>query len=125
MAIDNEKDLGKAVKNEQETIEIEGNLKDKVLRIKATGKVAWVVAIGAIAIAIAGTSYPVPEPATQTLTKGVAAIAAPAAVSVLGVGTTISAISIAVAAGGIGVLNSLRNYKIVENTADRLVLRRK
>lgn len=44
MAISNEKDLGEAVNNEQDTIEIEGDLGKKVLRIKATGKVAWLVA---------------------------------------------------------------------------------
>uniref|UniRef100_UPI003F583790 hypothetical protein n=1 Tax=Vibrio cholerae TaxID=666 RepID=UPI003F583790 len=53
MTISNEADLGEALKREQDTIEIEGDLKNKVLKIKATGKVAWAVAIGAIGIAVA------------------------------------------------------------------------
>ncbi|WP_332405986.1 hypothetical protein, partial [Vibrio metschnikovii] len=43
MTISNEADLGEALKREQDTIEIEGDLKNKVLKIKATGKVAWAV----------------------------------------------------------------------------------
>lgn len=118
MAIDNEKDLGKALKEKQETIEIEGNLKDKVLKIKATGKVAWAIAIGAIAIAVAliissgGTAAPV---------SGLVGIGA---VSVLGTPAALSAVSIAAAAGGVGALNSLRNYKVTSNSGNKLILKR-
>lgn len=124
MIIKNEKDLGEAVKNEQDTIEIEGDLGKKVLRIKATGKVAWVVAFGAIVIAVTGALYPVPEPTTQVASKAFAATAAGGAVSILGVGTTAAAISIAVAAGGVGVLNKLRKYKVVSTSNNRVVLKR-
>ena len=41
------KQLGQAIKEEKETIEIEGDLAAKVIRIKATGKVAWGVAAAA------------------------------------------------------------------------------
>ena len=40
MAIINEKDLSEALKNDKDTIEIGGDLADKVIRIKATGLVA-------------------------------------------------------------------------------------
>jgi hypothetical protein len=119
MAISNEADLGEALKNDQDTIEIEGDLKNKVLKIKATGNVAWVIAIGAIGIAVTlliatgGTG----APASGIIGGG--------AVAVLGLPTAISAISIAVAAGGVGVLNSLRRYKIAEQSNGKLVLKRK
>lgn len=124
MAINNEKDLGKALNEDQDTIEIEGSLKDKVIRIKATGKVAWVIAIGAIGVAVVAILYPVPEPTTQAGAKGFAAVTGGAAVGILGAGTAMSAINIAISAGGVAVLNKLRNYKIVSNTSNKLVLKK-
>lgn len=124
MAINNEKDLGKALNEDQDTIEIEGSLKDKVIRIKATGKVAWVIAIGAIGVAVVAILYPVPEPTTQAGAKGFAAVTGGAAVGILGAGTAMSAINIAISAGGVAVLNKLRNYKIVSNTSNKLVIKK-
>ncbi|RZZ89711.1 hypothetical protein [Pseudoxanthomonas winnipegensis] len=119
MAIKNEKELGEALKNEQDTIEIEGDLSRKVMKIKATGKVAWAVAIGAIGIAVilalgsGGTTAPF---------SGAVGIGA---VSVLGLPAALSAVAIAVAARGVGALNSLRRYKIVRQEGSKLVLSRR
>lgn len=118
MVISTEKELGEALKNNQDSIEIVGDLSRKVLKIKATGKVAWAIAIGAIGIAI-------------ILTVGSGGTAAPAAgfvsvgaVSVLGVSAATSAVAIAIAAGGVGALNSLRQYKIVSKSDNKVVLSR-
>ena len=82
-------------------IEIEGDLKKKVVRIKATGKVAWVVAFGAITVG-------------------------GAAVTVLGGVTATAAIVIAVSADSAKVLTSLRdNYTIVSKTSNSITLKRK
>ncbi len=119
MAISTENDLGKALKVKQDTIEIEGDLKKKVLRIKATGKVSWAIALAAIGIAViiiistGGTGAPV------------SGLVGAGAVSVLGLPVAPPAVSIAVTAGGVGALNALRKYKIVENIGDKLVLSRK
>lgn len=119
MAITSENALGEALSSNQDTIEIEGNLKNKVLRIKATGRVAWVIAVGAIGIAVTillttgGTGAPV---------SGIVGIGA---VSVLGLPAAISAVSIAVAAGGVGALNSLRAYDIIDKNGGKLVLKKK
>ncbi len=119
MAINNEKDLGEALKDKQDTIEIEGDLRKKVLRIKATGKVAWAIAIGAIALAVA-------------IVIGTGGAGAPAggivgvgAVSVLGLPAAISAVTIAVAAGNVRVLRSLREYEIESNSGSKLVLKKR
>lgn len=119
MAITTEKELGDALKNNQDTIEIEGDLTTKVIRIKATGTVAWAVAIGAIGIAVA-------------IALGTGGAAAPVsgfvgigAVSILGVSAATSAVAIAIAAGGIGALNSLRKYKVVSSQGNKLKLSRK
>ena len=119
MAITTEKELGEALKNGQDTIEIEGDLSNKVFRIKSTGKVAWVVAIGAIGISVAliVSTGGLGAPASAALSLG--------AVSVLGVPAATAAVFIAVAAGGVGALNSLRKYTIVSNSGKRLVLARK
>ena len=52
VSVNDSKGLGKALKDNEGEIIIEGDLKNKVLRIKATGKVAWAVAIGAIGVAV-------------------------------------------------------------------------
>ncbi|RJP24484.1 MAG: hypothetical protein C4520_03980 [Candidatus Abyssobacteria bacterium SURF_5] len=114
-----EKDLGQALKEKVSTIIIEGSLKDKVIRIRATGKVAWLIAGGAIAIAIAivissaGTAAPV------------AALVGGTTVGILGLPAAIAATSIGVAAGGFAALNRLRRYKEFERSENRLVLKMK
>lgn len=119
MTISNEDDLGEALKKEQDTIEIEGDLIKKVLKIKATGSVAWAIAIGAIGVAVAvvistgGTGAPV---------SGFVGVGA---VTVLGWSTAVSAVSIAVAAGGVSALNKLRRYKVVEESGNKLILKRR
>lgn len=119
--VNDSKGLGEALKNDADEIVIEGDLKEKVVRIKAKGKVAWAVAIGAIGVAVASV---IMAPTTGG-TSGVAGlVTAPAAVSILGASTTTTAIGIAIAAGGVGALNSLRKYKIVKNEGNRLVLRK-
>lgn len=118
----NAKELGEAIKGGADTIEIEGDIAKKVIRIRATGKVAWVVAFGALGLA--GASYflaPTPAaPATLTMN----ALAAPAAVSILGVSTTAAAISVALAAGGVAALTKLRKYKEVSRGPNKIVLKR-
>lgn len=116
---DDEKELGKAIKAKRETIVIEGDLKNKVVKIKATGKVAWAVAIGGIAIALAIILATGGTGILPTLV-----VAAPTTVSILGLPAAVTAVSIAIAGGGVAVLNKLRKYKIIENNRERLVLRR-
>lgn len=52
ITVDNAQDLGKALNEGQDTITIKGDFKDKVIKIKGTGKVAWAIAIGAIGVAV-------------------------------------------------------------------------
>ncbi|HBY8185580.1 hypothetical protein [Klebsiella pneumoniae] len=127
MAITTEKDLGDAINRGESTIEISGDLAKKTLRIKATGAVAWAVAIGAISISFyaamltigsGGTTAPVAGPVVAGLTAGSAGI--------LGVPTTISAISLAVSAGSLGVLKKLRTgYNITKKEGDIVILTKK
>ena len=102
-------------------IEIEGGLTKKVVRIKATGIPAWIVAYSAVGVAVLAVAA---APAAPPAAAFAAAGAAPAA-AILGVPAAIAAVSMAVSAGGVGILNKLREYEIVEKSDSRLVLRKK
>lgn len=124
-----EKELAEAIKNNEDTIYIEGNLKDKVVRIKATGKVAWGVCAASLAAAIIFYSVTAPTMAVNPPFAGVEAftgtVAVGAATTVLGT-SAISAVVIGVAAGGIGALTTLRDgYKIIEKSDKYVKLKRK
>ncbi len=121
MAISDPKELGEAIKRGDDSIEIEGDLTKKVLKIKATGTVAWAVAIGAIGIGVAAI---IAAPATGGISTTASFVAAPAAVGILGGGATVAAITIAVAAGGIGSLNLLRKYKVEKVDGNKVILRK-
>jgi hypothetical protein len=121
-----EAELGEALKNNEESIEIEGDLAKKTFKIRATGKVAWAACIGAIGVAIYSVAATVGTGGTSAPVTGLTAgLTAATATTVLGGAVTYSAIAIGVAAGGVGALNKLRKYKQVSYENDRLVLRRK
>lgn len=113
-----EEDLAQAMKDEEDAIIIEGDLANKTIKIKATGSFAWLAAVGAIGLAVVAAPSGVGIP--------IAATSAFAATGVLGISTTTAAVAIAVAAGGVGILNSMRDdYKIVEESSNRVVLKRR
>lgn len=124
------KELAEAIKNKEDTIYIEGDLKNKVIRIKATGKAAWGVCAVALGAAIVcyiatptATVVTTPVGGTFSFVSGVTATSVAAAT----LGTAVvPAIVIGVAAGGIGALNTLRDqYKIVEKDDKYIKLQRK
>ncbi|WP_104640881.1 hypothetical protein [Helicobacter bizzozeronii] len=118
MAITTEKELARAIEEARDTIEIEGDLAGKTIKIKATDKVAWAVAIGAIGVALTAllASGGVAAPVSGAVAAG--------AVGVLGLPATTSALAIAFAAGGVGVLNKLRGYDLKKISDTRVVLTR-
>lgn len=113
-----EKELAKAVKNNEIEITVEGDLAKKVVRIKAVGDVAWLVAAGAIAVAITSV---LTAPTTAGISAAVGAPAMAATVATLGgVSVTTAAVAIAVAGGGEACLNKLREYDIVKKVTTKL-----
>lgn len=116
----NEKELSSAIKEGADEIEIEGDLANKVIRIKATGKVAWAVAIGAIAVAIVSL-VAVPVSGGSSAVANLAT--APVVFSVLGT-ASVPAITLAAVSGGVAVLNKLRGYKIIEKSDSYVLLRK-
>ncbi|MDR2199483.1 MAG: hypothetical protein LBR53_08535 [Deltaproteobacteria bacterium] len=121
VTVKDEKELGEALKNGADYIIVEGDLANKVIRIKASGNVAWVIAIGAIAVVAVAMIASIPTGGTSGVV-GVAALAP--AVAVLGSGPAMAAVLIAVAGGGVGVLNSLRGYSLEKISAGRVILRK-
>lgn len=130
MVVNNEKDLADALKNNEDFIEIEGDLANETVKIKATGKVAWFVAVGAVtaALVFAFATIKGNEGSKPATAVGTVAFSA-GAVSILGVSTTSTLISIGVAAGSViagrAILNKLYDYEIVSKSTNRVVLRRK
>jgi len=117
------KELGKAIKKGEDIIEIEGDLVKKVVRIRATGKIAWAIAISAIGVVVYSI-LAAPETAGTSITLNFMAI--PTTVGILGgISVTEVAIFIAVAGGSVGTLNTLRGYKEISRTKNKLVLKKK
>jgi hypothetical protein len=122
VVVETGKELGQALKREEDTIEIHGDLARKTIELRATGKVAWAIALAAIGLAVyAALSAPV----TGGTSLALEGFAAPAAVGILGFEVMYLAIAVAVAAGGVGALASLRHYKELSRTSNSLVLGRR
>ncbi|EAH7654494.1 TPA: hypothetical protein RZJ77_000450 [Campylobacter coli] len=103
MQVKTEEELAKAINNNENYIELEGDLSRKIIKIKASGNVAWAVVIGSIGvIVIAAISYSKKSQDNKVsfIASGIGATTAVGAVGILGLATTISAIKIAVAGGG-------------------------
>lgn len=128
------KELGIAIKNNEDYIYVEGDLKNKIIRIKATGKIAWGIAGASIAIAV-GLYLATPAvTAVSAPAAGVggaisftgSAAAATAAITVLGFNATVVAITVAVSAGGFAGIQSLRDkYTIVSKDDNGVIMKRK
>ena len=126
MKVKTEEELAKAVNNNENYIEIEGDLSNKVFRIKAVGSVPWIVAIGSIVVATVAviSLSKISQPKAGFMASGIGAATAGGAVAILGLAATTSAIKIAVAGGAIGVLKKLRNYKMEKISDTKLILKK-
>ena len=121
-----EKELGEALKRGESTIEVEFDLQNKVLKIKALEKGAWAVCVAAIGVAVVCGVVTISTAGTATVPS--AFVAAPAVVTVssfLGMPTAISAIGIAIAGGGVGALNKLRGYRVEKVSDEKIILHKK
>lgn len=122
-------ELGKAIKEKESYIYVEGDLRKRVIRIKAQGKLAWFVAFSSLATAV-GLYFLTPVTTVTTAGTGGAisftgsATAAATAATILGIPATYVAITIAIAAGGIGAVSTLRNkYEIKAKDHEGIVLK--
>jgi hypothetical protein len=126
-------ELGKAIKEKEDYIYIEGDLKNKVVRIKAVGTTAWILAGGSLATAIA---LYLATPATTVVSAPVGGIvgaipftgattAAAAAITILGLPAVTVAITIGMAAGGYGAITAMRDKYSIESKSDNGIILKK
>ncbi|MEI0492532.1 hypothetical protein R4J17_08805 [Brachyspira intermedia] len=124
-----EEELKEAIKNEEDTIEIIGDLKNKIIKIKAKGKVSLILGIGLILIGGAATilSGGSAAPATiPSMAMAKAAFLLPPAAAAAGGGSLGGLISaLGIGSVGTSMLNSLKKYEIKEETDKKIVLKRK
>lgn len=116
-AVKDAKELAQAIKSNENYIEIEGDLKKGVVKVKGTGKIAWTLCIGGLTIAAAMVINKQADPKTAAL----AAVSATAAAGILGPTTAAMCVMMAVYAGNVDVISKLREYRI-EEQGDRLFL---
>jgi len=117
----NEEELAEHIKEGRDYIEVEADLGNKVIKIKAVGYIGWGLVAAALIVAVVFVSR---SPATSR-TSGVVGFAAAApAVATLGPAATITAVSLAVAGGGIGVLNKLRKYSLTKLPNGNVLLKK-
>lgn len=130
MTTSNAQELGRAIESNQNEITVEGDLAKKIIRIKATGKVAWMIAGGAVVIGIIAVMN-MPAAAstgpTGLIAEGVVlSTTAAGAVSILGVSATVTAVSIGVGARDHRALGKLRNnYAMTTINDAKIILRHK
>lgn len=121
------KDLGEALKRGDDSIEIEENLKESVIKIKATGKGVWAVCVVCIGVTIGGVAVAVGSGGTGSAPAALISTPAMAsAVAILGAPVAMVALSVALAGGGVGVLNHLmKDYDVERISDEKIILRRK
>jgi hypothetical protein len=128
------KALGEAIKRNESTIIIEGDLAENVIRLKMTGPIAWTIAAGAIGTAIylylstpAATTFTAPAGGSGgVISFGAASGAAAVGAAAIGMNATIVAIGVGIAAGGIGAVTALRDkYRVSEKSNKRIILKLK
>ncbi|TCL59892.1 hypothetical protein EDD76_10381 [Kineothrix alysoides] len=122
-------EIAEATKRRESCFIVEGDVANKLIRIKATGPVAWVLCAGSLTIAI-GLIISTPAATVATAPAGgvggvisfTGAGGAAAVAATSGLGTaTIAAISLGVAGGGVGVLTAIRDkYKVEKIGKDKI-----
>lgn len=113
-----EKELGKALKEGQNRIEIEGDLAKKVFKIITIDEPEWTVCSPDISTRVRDILY-------RFISRPIALseiVAEKHTEQVLGVETRNSAILIAKAAGGAEVLDKLRDYKLQKISDNYVIL---
>ena len=114
-----DKTLARLVEEKEDEIIIEGKTADGTYRIIIAGKFAIAALCVTLAAVIIGT----------VATAGLAAPATASALTAAAagtLGTTGGAVAsgLIIAAGGVTILNKLRNYKVIEHRSGYLVIKR-
>lgn len=119
MRVQNEQELGNAVKQEESCIELKGKLASHVKKLMKLNMALWVFSLTALSIAVLAT---IQAPATAGVSGIISIVAGTSTASILGMDTVIVAVSIAVAGGGIRILQKLRKYHLTYRENGKIIL---
>lgn len=116
------KEVSDEIKKNADEILIEADAGKHILRIKATGTVAWGVCLASLGFAIAAILAAPVAVKADPIVGGAQFVSGAAssvvATSILGT-SAVPAITLAVAAGGVGVLTKIRDkYVVTENNKE-------
>ena len=119
MRVQNEQELGNAVKQEEACIELEGKLASQIKKLMKLNMALWVFSLTALSIAVLAT---IQAPATAGVSGIISIVAGTSTASILGMDTVIAAVSIDVAGGGIRILQKLRKYHLTYRENGKIIL---
>ncbi|MDY0417833.1 hypothetical protein PYW49_09140 [Enterobacter sp. 170198] len=119
--VKSEKELLEAVKNKQSSIVIEGDLVNKTVRLQAVGHVAWAVALAAIGLSI----YYVVSILEKGKTRAMAHDDMYSILSEYAIPVVALVVALIAIATGVLVLRRFKNYKLIGNNNEQLILKRK
>jgi len=112
--VSTEEEFAKAMKDDTvDEVEITGSMKDKMLKVRARGKITWGIVAGSFAVAGAVI---LTSPTTGGLSSILSLPALAPAVGVLGTTLVAFLVKLIIAFGSIGILTQLRDGIIIEET---------
>lgn len=126
ISVSTPEELGKAIKENEDEIEILGDIEAEVRKIITLPKAHWVVAVGAISTTVFSvlTTGDIGISRSPITIRGTAFSLAPiAGILLLGEGAFLSAVSMAIAGGGVDALSKLRNrYEFLEPSGKAMLI---
>lgn len=121
MYVKDEEELGKALKNNEETIEMKGNLARRIFRIWNIDKLLWCLCLACLTVAVAAL---IASPTIGGIPAVAGGVSGTPAAAILGVPTAKSAVLTAVSGGSVRVLKQLRGYRMERFDESHIVLYR-
>lgn len=121
MYVKDEEELGKALKNNEETIEMKGNLARRICRIWNMDKLLWCLCLACLTVAVAAL---IASPAIGGIPAVAGFVSGTPAAAILGVPVAESAVLIAISGGSVRVLKQLRGYRMKRFDESHIVLYR-
>ena len=123
MFVENEKELGKALKDGKEKIEIKGDLAKRMKKIYELDQVLWGICFVCLTVTVAVF---LTMPATAGVSSAISLAAGTPVAAAVGLPTAVTAVLTAAAGGGIHILKWMRKKYTMEQLDDsHIVLCRK
>ena len=119
MFVDNEEALGAALNDDEEEIELKGDLARRIKRICQMEQVVWSLCLLCLAVVVATLLM---SPVSGGTSLALSLVAGTPAATAMGVSTAATAVLTAAAGGGIHVLKNLRKRTIKEMGEDHIIL---